>query len=51
MTKETELSLKGGSNNLKITKDQSKRINLLRLQEQDVQLQFKILLNLDLGAY
>ena len=48
---EIELSSKGVSNNLKITRDQGKRINSLSSQDQDVSLQSKILLNPSLGVY
>ena len=51
VTNEIELSLKGVSNNMKITRDQDKRINSISSQEQDVHLQFKIFLNQDLEAY
>ena len=51
VTNEIELSLKGVSNSMKITRDQDKRINSISSQEQDVHLQFKIFLNQDLEAY
>ena len=40
VTNEIELSLKGVSNSMKITRDQGKRINWLSSQEQDANLQF-----------
>ena len=48
---EIELSLKGVSNSMKITRDQGKSINSISSQGQDIHLQSKILLNQDLGAY
>ena len=51
VTNEIELSLKGVSSSLKITRDQGKSINSISSQEQDIHQQFKILLNQDLGAY
>ena len=48
---EIELSSKDGSNSMKITRDQGKKINSLSSQDQDANLQSKILLNLSLGVY